>query len=90
MDALCVGNTIAKLRRKHSMTQAQLAEKLNISSKTVGRWEQGLGYPEVTQFPQLAALFGVTVDMLMSGQRCGIAVAGNILTDQVKNPLYQV
>ena len=38
MDALCVGNTIAKLRRKHSMTQAQLAEKLNISSKTVGRW----------------------------------------------------
>ena len=43
MDAVCVGNTIAKLRRKHGMTQTDPAKKLNISSKTVGRWEQGLG-----------------------------------------------
>lgn len=84
MDAVCVGNTIAKLRRKHGMTQADLAKKLNISNKTVGRWEQGLGYPEVTQFPQLAALFGVTVDLLMTGSRRGIAFAGNILADVVK------
>ena len=84
MDAKSIGTLIAKLRKKHGMTQAQLAEKLNISDKAVSRWENGSGFPEITQFPVLAALFGVTVDYLMSGERKGIAIAGNILTDLVK------
>lgn len=84
MDAKSMGNTIARLRKKCGMTQSQLAEKLNISDKAVSRWESGKGYPEVTQFPTLASIFGVTVDYLMTGERRGITVAGNILTDIVK------
>ncbi len=88
MDARSIGLTIAKFRKKCGLTQSQLAEKLNISDKTVSRWENGLGYPEVTQFPSLAAIFGVTVDYLMSGERKGVTIAGSILTDIVKNIDY--
>lgn len=84
MDAKIIGNSISKLRKKCNMTQSQLAAKLNISDKTVSRWESGLGFPEITQFPKLAEIFGVTVDFLMNGERKGITIAGNILTDIVK------
>lgn len=85
MDAKSIGLSISKLRKKSNLTQAQLAEKLNISDKTVSRWENGLGFPEITQFPVLASLFGVTVDYIMTGERKGITIVGNILTDIVKN-----
>lgn len=84
MDAKSIGALILKLRKKSGMTQSQLAEKLNISDKTVSRWENGLGYPEVMQFPVLASVFGVSVDYLMSGDRKGITIAGNIIADVVK------
>lgn len=84
MDPKTLGNSIAELRRKLGFTQADLAKKLNISDKTVSRWENGLGFPEVTQFPAIAKIFGVTVDYLMTGERKGITIAGNILSDVVK------
>lgn len=84
MDPKNIGSTIAKLRKKVGLTQAELAEKLNVSDKAVSRWENGLGFPEVTQFPALAAIFGISVDQLMTGRRRGIALAGNILVDYVK------
>ena len=85
MDAKIIGSLIAKLRKKYGMTQTQLAEKLNVSDKAVSRWENGSGFPEITQFPVLASIFGVTVDYLMSGERKGITIAGNILADIVKS-----
>lgn len=84
MDAKSIGKTIAALRCKCGMTQSVLAKKLNISDKTVSRWENGLGYPEIIQFPLLASIFGVTLDYLMTGEHKGITVAGNILADIVK------
>ena len=85
MDAKSIGATIAELRKKKGLTQLQLAEKLNVSDKAVSRWENGLGYPEITQLPVLASVFGVAVDYLMTGSRKGITIAGNILTDIVKH-----
>ncbi len=84
MDAKNTGMTITLLRKKCGMTQAQLAEKLDVSNKTISRWENGLGFPEVTQFPVLASVFDVTVDYLMTGERNGIVIAGNMLADIVK------
>ena len=84
MDAKTIGTMIAQLRKKNGLTQAALAQKLNISDKTVSKWESGYGYPEITQFPVLAALFGVSIDYLMTGEHKGIALCGNILTDLVK------
>ena len=42
MDAEGIGRTIAKLRRKNGFTQAELAEKLHLSDKTVSKWESGV------------------------------------------------
>lgn len=85
MDARTVGNTIADLRKKNSMTQAELAAKLDVSPKTVSKWESGQGYPDVTAFPMLASVFGVSVDYLMLGEKKGLTIAGNFLVDIVKN-----
>ncbi|MBR3593425.1 MAG: helix-turn-helix domain-containing protein [Clostridia bacterium] len=85
MDAKITGSLIASLRKSAGLTQAALAEKLNVSDKAVSKWESGLGYPEITQFPSLAALFGVSVDYLLTGDRNGITIAGSIIVDTVKN-----
>lgn len=85
MDAKSIGQTIAKLRRLNGMTQGQLAEKLGISNKAVSKWENGQGYPDITLFPILSELFGVSIDHLMMGEERGIAVGGNIILDLVKN-----
>lgn len=88
MDPKNIGATIAHLRKNCKITQTELAERLNISNKTVSRWENGLGFPEITQFPLLAKIFGVTVDYLMTGDKKGICIAGNILADIIKNIDY--
>lgn len=85
MDAKSLGETIADLRKKRNLTQSALSKKLNVSDKTVSKWESGQGFPEITQIPVLASLFQVSIDYLMTGKRKGIVLAGNILTDLVKN-----
>ena len=81
---LSIGANIARLRRRRGMTQAELAAALYVSNKAVSKWERGLGYPEITQLPVIARLLGSTMDHLMLGDRHGIALVGNILTDYVK------
>ena len=80
-----IGATIKKLRKQKGLTQYELGEMLNVSDKTISKWESGQGYPEITQFPNLAKVFGVSIDYLFSGERKGIAVCGNIIIDLVKN-----
>lgn len=48
MNAQTIGNIIKELREDRGMTQAQLASRLNVSDKTVSKWETGGGYPEIT------------------------------------------
>lgn len=59
--------------------------KLDVSDRTISKWENGLGYPDITAFPKMASLFGVTIDYLMLGEKKGIAIAGNIVTDIIKS-----
>lgn len=81
---ISLGANIAKLRKKHGLTQEQLAEKLFVSNKAVSKWERGAGYPEITQLVSLSEVFGVPVDALLKSEKSGIAIAGNVLTDSVK------
>ena len=60
-----IGANIAAYRKKNSMTQAGLAEKLNYSDKAVSKWERGESVPDVVTLVQLAEQFGVTVNELL-------------------------
>ena len=68
MSKHSIGKMIAALRKTKGWTQVDLAEKLNISDKAVSKWESEAGYPEITMFPRLADLFGVSIDYLMTGK----------------------
>ena len=68
MDQYITGAVIKALREKAKLTQAQLAEKLNVSDKAVSKWETGRGYPDVTLLEPLAAVFRVSVAELLSGK----------------------
>lgn len=63
--AMTIGKNLTRLRKMANMTQLELAEKLNYSDKSVSKWEQGNGIPDVRILVQLADLFGVTLDDLV-------------------------
>ena len=67
MNILC--EKIRSLRKERGMTQKELAEKLNISDKTVSRWESGVQLPEAALLPDLAEVFGVSIDELYGIER---------------------
>ena len=61
-------NRLVNLRKKKGYTQAELAEKLNVSNKTVSRWETAEGYPDISLLKPLSELLGVTCDELLSDE----------------------
>ncbi|MBR4691172.1 MAG: helix-turn-helix transcriptional regulator [Oscillospiraceae bacterium] len=61
---MSIGKNISDLRREKGMTQQQLAEKLGVSAQSVSKWENGVCAPDVSQFPLLAELFGVSIDRI--------------------------
>lgn len=67
MDRYITGSTIKNLREHKKMTQAQLAEILSVSDKTVSKWETGKGYPDITLIEPIAAAFGISVTELLTG-----------------------
>lgn len=69
MEKKSIGQFISALRKANGMTQKQLADELNISDKTVSRWERDEGYPDISLIPVIADIFGVTCDELLCGER---------------------
>lgn len=68
MDCSKVGNLIRALRNEKAMTQRQLADAMNISDKTISKWERGLGCPDVSLLPELSSLLGVDIEKILSGE----------------------
>ncbi len=65
LKAVIAGNII-QLRKKHGMTQAELAKKLNYTDKAVSKWERHESLPDITVLKAVADCFGVTVDYLIT------------------------
>ena len=61
-----IAGNITYLRTDAGMTQAELAQKLNYSDKSVSKWERGDGMPDVTVLVTIAECFGVTVDWILT------------------------
>ena len=64
-----MGTFIAALRKSKGMTQQEMADHLNVSNRTISKWECGEGYPEITMVPVIADLFDVTSDEILRGSR---------------------
>ena len=80
MDQYVTGAVIKELREKHHFTQAELAEKLNVSNKTISKWETAKGYPDISLLEPIAKTFGISVTELISGNAIhNVNVSANVL-----------
>ena len=67
MDCEKVGGLIFRLRKEKNMTQKQVGDLLNISDKTVSKWERGLGCPDVSILTDLSKIFDINIEKILSG-----------------------
>lgn len=67
MDCMKTGKFIRFLRLEQNMTQKMLADKMNISDKTISKWERGLGCPDVSLLPALSSILKVNIEQMLSG-----------------------
>lgn len=68
MDCLKVGKLILRLRNEKGYTQKQLANAMNISDKTISKWERGLGCPDVSLLRGLSEVLGVNIEQILLGE----------------------
>ena len=68
MDCMKVGKLILQLRTEKGLTQKQVADQLNISNKTISKWECGLGCPDVSLWEELANVLGADILKLLQGE----------------------
>lgn len=80
MNTYVTGPAIRELREKRNLTQAELGEKIGVSSKTISKWETAKGLPDVSLLQPLAQALGISVIELMNGECItNQNVSGNML-----------
>jgi len=80
MNEYITGLTIKKLREENKLTQVELAKRLNISDKTISKWETGKGYPDIEMLEPLAKVFNVSIVELLNGNTISNSnVSANLL-----------
>lgn len=85
MNQYVTGTTIRTLREAKGLTQAQLAGKLFVSDKTVSKWENGKGYPDIALLESVAEALDVSVAELLSGQ---VVRNGNVSANMLRSGFY--
>ena len=68
MDQIKIGKFIAECRKKKNLTQAQLAEKLNITDRAISKWETGKAMPDSNIMLVLCNILGINVNELLCGE----------------------
>lgn len=68
MDLVKIGKYIAGKRKALGMTQKQLAEKLNMSDKSVSKWERGICLPDVLVYMELCEILGISINEFLAGE----------------------
>ncbi len=80
MNQYVTGAVIKELREKCRFTQAELAIKLNVSAKTVSKWETAKGYPDISLLEPIAKVLGVSITELISGNAVSnVNVSANMM-----------
>lgn len=96
LDSIKIGKFIMNKRKELSMTQQQLADKMNVSFQAVSKWEKGITYPNIEVLYDLARDLGVTVDEILEGsekkeEQLSYSKAGVDIsyTDKIKNEIAE-
>ena len=80
MNTYVTGPAIREFREKKGLTQADLAEKIGVSSKTISKWETSKGLPDISLLQPLAQALGISVIELVNGEQIiNQNVSGNML-----------
>lgn len=69
MDQQKIGRFLKELRKERKLTQEELAEKLNVSERTVSRWETGANMPDIRLLVELADFYHVSIPEIIDGER---------------------
>lgn len=69
MDQKKIGSFVRELRKEQRITQEDLAEKLNVSSRTISRWETGSNMPDISLLIEIADFFDVSIPEIINGER---------------------
>ena len=85
MNTYVTGSTIKALRERNRLTQAELAERIGVSSKTVSKWETAKGLPDISLLQPLAQNLGVSVIELMNGEQI---INKNISANMLRSKFY--
>ena len=85
MNTYVTGNTIRQLREKRNLTQAELAEIIGVSSKTVSKWETAKGLPDISLLQPLAQALGISLIELMNGEHI---TNRNIAANMLRSRFY--
>ncbi|MBS4539441.1 helix-turn-helix domain-containing protein [Clostridium sp. D2Q-11] len=67
MDCSKIGKLILRIRKEKNMTQKEVADAMNISDKTISKWERGLGCPDVSLLRELSHILGVNIEKILLG-----------------------
>lgn len=87
MEQIKIGKFIAELRKNKNMTQEQLGEKLGVSSKTISKWENGRGMPELSTLKPLSEELGVSINEILSGEKIEKEVYQEKLEENIVNTI---
>jgi transcriptional regulator with XRE-family HTH domain len=69
MDTIKVGAFLKELRKEHNLSQEQLADKFNVSSRSISRWENGNTMPDISIMIELADFYDIDIRDLLRGER---------------------
>lgn len=68
MDQVKIGKFIKQKRKEGKLTQSELAEKLNITDRTISKWENGNCMPDAGLIPEICKILNITINDLFSGE----------------------
>ena len=85
MDHYVTGTTIRQLRERKKMTQSQLAEQINVSPKTISKWETAKGFPDISLLDSIAHALDVSISELLSGTTVSNK---NISANMLRSKIY--
>ena len=86
VDQIKIGKFIAERRKKANLTQAQLAEKLNITDRAISKWETGKAMPDSSIMLELCGILNISVNDLLHGEMINV----NNYNSELENKLVEM